>query len=445
MKPSTFPILLLLASLSTPAFLSSPAEIESSSSYRVAAFDSASDLLGTRSSAVLDVVDTRETWTKSEVRAGYQYEFAQVRDFASTARALLADAEKSLRECEHGSGSAPPVFDPPGSGLPPGSGAVLEYVENPPFAAGGLYDWLPDLSEEDRTGARLGGTLRIGRTPNGWKSSNGFTIPDEWSNDRVVWNSTKATWDEFLPKWGIRAYDVRGTIRNLVQFRAGDFTRGREGHGIYLNVFESLLLDNVHAIQCGGQAIQLVWRINNDDETVIPASLHDQASHKITVRDSSAVDCGAISEGLAVRSSWPLTFYNPGQDFYLIRFKVRTDLQPFKTSSGLSRSHGAVYIGPGQTQRTTKVVLIDELDVEVWESDRDEVRLESVASGLILSPRIIDRGGTAEIGIVDDCGRIEIRNALAPLTVIIRDKAKHRPLQSFKVEAGANFVWSSSK
>lgn len=471
MNSFKLPLFLLLFSIPFAAapFIPAPPELAAApTSYRLAAFDAAGDLLQDRSLALFDIVGTRETWTKSEVQKGYRYEFAQVRDFASTARALLADAEASLKECEDAAGTSPP--DPPTVPDPPTGGAVLEYEEAPVFRSGTLQDYadelgsdafakvpyaekqsfgkyahLADLTPAQLTGTRLGGSVRIGRSPNGWKSSNGFTIPDDWSNDRVVWNSTKATWDEYLPKWGIRAYDVRGEIRNLTQFRAGDFTRGREGHAIYLNVFEKLLIENVHAIQCGGQALQIVWRINDPDETIIPPELHDQASYKITIRDSSAIDCGTIYEGSASRASWPLTFYNPGQDLDLIRFTVRTKLQAFQTSGGPKRSRGGVYIGPGQIQRTTNVVRIESLDIEVTESDRDELRLESVASGLILSPRIVDVGGTAEIGIVDDCGRIEIRNAIEPLTVIIRDKAKHRPLTYHKIKAGENFVWMGAQ
>jgi len=411
------------------------------------AFDEAALVLVAGGLDLIELASTAESWTAAEVRAGHRIQLRRTKDFLRYSRGLL-EGEIADRAPPHQTDppvSDPPQVEPPAIDPTPGTPAEF-FFENPPFLDGAPYGWLPDLTEDDLEGAELREFYRLGKDPaegllGGWNSDQIVQLPAEFSNRRIVYNSHKApTWDEWGPKWGIRAYNSEGTIRDLVQYRVGDFTKGREGHAIYLNIAGDLLLERVEAYQCGGQFLQLVWRAK---ETLIAPEDFDQADHLVRVVDCVSVDNGAINYGSAVRASYPLAFYNPGQRLELIRFKVRTKLEPFQTSSGLRTSHGGVFVGPGQEYRRCASAYIEDLDVEVWGSDRSEVKLWAVDEAILLRPRIIDHGGTADVVIVDDCGVVKIIEPRTDIFVSVKSAAKpySAPIQTHKVRAGETWTF----
>lgn len=443
---------------------------------RLDAFDSAIADWQKKSNDLFELAGTAESWTKSQVQFGLGWQIKNGSALIQTTRALLEAAEvenRALREqVRRLQGDRGEVDDDDdqgdvGQGEEPPAANVLNYTESAPFRDGNKYAWLEDLTEPERTGAALGGDQSLWMA--GWNSANIVKFPASLSGRTIVWNSTEAPWgNDYGPLWGIRSYNVGGTLRDFTQYRVGDFHKGREGHAIYLNVYGDVLLERVIAKQCGAQFAQIVWR---PGETKIKPELWDHADRTVRIVDCASIDNGAINEGNAVRASWPLAYYGPGQSIELIRFKVRTKLEPFKISGNPGRqSHGAVFIGPGTSQpsnldpnapgnfvfagdvvnedtlqcygRTPKALIVD-LDVEVWNSDREEVRLWNVGDALVDSARIVDHGGVADLVIVNDCGRVEIREPENDISVrvVSRFKPYGSPLSTHKVRAGETWVW----
>lgn len=311
---------------------------------------------------------------------------------------------------------------------------------------GGDYEWLRDPTPAELAGAEL--------LPQGTWYSTGYAaaprlVPASLSAHVLVGNSAKAAWDEWGPKWLLRAYDVGGVIEDLVAWRVGDFIVGREGHDAYLNPYGNLTLRRFTAIQCGGQAVQLAWRAS---ETKIPQPWK-HADFTIRLEDVSAIDCGVIGEGGAVRASWPVSIFNPGQKLEIVRLVVRTRIAPFNHQGKLYQARGALLIAPGGSGAAgggfnhytrTPSALIEDLDVEVWSSDREEVRLWGADSVVLLRPRIVDHGGTGDVDIVDDCKRVEIRDARTALRVEIHTAAQPygTPSKVHAVKVGETFVWT---
>jgi len=448
---------------------------------RLEAFDQARDELEHDALAIYELAGTQDSWTSDEVQAGFAILFAETAKFARVSRALLEDAEDEL--AGGGTPPDPPIDpDPPTDPDPPGdlwtpSGPSPALVQHPdiPF---------PEPAPEELAGFELGDTSknsdpRAGEPILGWNASALVTIPDAWSGERaIVWNNTKPGWGgagDRGPLWGRRGYNMAGTLENLVQRRVGNWTKGKEGHALYLNPAGDVLIRNVHAIECGAQWGQFAWR---PKETRLPLELWPlNTGAVLRIEDSSAIDCGAINAGDAVRASWPLAFYATGHELEVVRFKVRTKLPPFTQNGNPGRqAHGAVFVGPGTSSRInysgpdaveyagdtvrytatgsngsdsfqvyarTPKATLEGLDIELWNSDREEVRLWNVGEALLIAPRIVEHGGTADVVIVDDCGRVEIRDAVTELRVRIKSAATpYGPTTaSYKVAAGDSFVW----
>ena len=274
-----------------------------------------------------------------------------------------------------------------------------------------------------------------------WDSDRVCELPTaELAGRTVVFDDAAASWGEHGPKWGLRVYNATGVLRGLTLWRAGDFSEGREGHGGYFSAFQDLTIEDCAFIQCGAQGLQIVWRSH---ETKIPPETWNQAAHVVTVRNVRMQDCGQINAGSAVRASWPCTIFAPGQAIVVDRLTVRTRFKPYADGQHpLIESHGALFIGPGDEYRRTPKARVEGLDCEVWNSDRQELVLWAQDDALVLRPLIVDHGGRAEIAIVDDCGRVEIREPLEPLTVGIYAGHPHQPArETFEVPAGGTFVW----
>ncbi len=341
----------------------------------------------------------------------------------------------------------PPAHTEPHEPLPDNftlSDGILYYIRASPFDIGAYSD-LKTLTVSDRTGATLGGYWRYGKSSKSvWAPEKQLavqTIPEDASNRKVIWNSTKAPgWDEWGPKWGMRGYNVTGLLENLTQYRCGDFEKGREGHAVYFNVYAGLTLRNVHAIQCGGQAIQLVWR---DSETKIVDGGANEM-YWVRIEDCSAIDCGVINEGSAVRASYPLSFFNPGQAIRIDNFKVRCDIPTFQKSVGACNSHGGVFIGPGQVYRRCPGAIINGLDIEVNRPDRACLKLWAVDTAIVNELSIVSEGRPGNVTIIDDCGLVEINNPITDINVQVKssDKPFGQPITVLKVHAGEDWKWT---
>ena len=436
---------------------------------RLTAFDENVTLLREASVEIASGFDLRESWTREEVQAGHERLAEHTAEFAERVRALLEDAEKELGNT--------PREPRSGDSTVRRSGPPLDYKQHPdiPFAP---------LTEDQTAGFELGAfangdDYRVGLADIvGYESAEIVRAEDYGLSGRqVIWNNRAPSWNKRIkgPLWGWRAYNVTGTIDGLIQYRVGDWTNGKEGHGLYLNPYRDLTLTNVEVHQSGAQAFQFPWR---PAETRIPPSKWDNPEHTIRIIDCGAYDCGAITEGDAVRASWPLAYYAPGQSLELVRFTVRTRLPKFATSAGLRQSHGAVFIGPGAQKPVkysgpdaydyagdsvhwtgeyedasetfnaytrTPSAILDSLDVEVWRSDREEVRLWFVSHAVLISPRIVDHGGSNDVVIVDDCGRVEIIDTRTRLVVHVKSRKKpYGPsLSTHVVEVGESWVWES--
>jgi len=311
------------------------------------------------------------------------------------------------------------------------------YALAAPFSPGGKYSWMGHAPVEE--GTEIGGSVRISRNDNGYGSTIAWKITPEHSNRTIVWNSTKATWEEWLPKWGVRDYNAYGLIENLTQYRCGDFHKGREGHAVYLNVISELRMANVHAVECGGNAIQLVWRAKESD---VPIEAQSRDNSAITLNNVSATNCGAITSGSAVRASYPFSIFNPGQDILINGMKVRCNLPSFLWSGVMRRSHGGLVIHPGQAYRRTDYVEINGLDIEIHNSRRGLVKLGAIDHCVMRSPRVIDHGGENTVSIVDDCGVVEIIEPLSDLVVKIRSQDDDKVYKHVNVFAGSTYTFT---
>ena len=310
-----------------------------------------------------------------------------------------------------------------------------------PFKDGAEYAWLDDapVTALVDAGAEVVGDssdpmVWTGAVdPNaGEGSSSMAAAPASASNRTVVYTSARSSYHhEVLPKWGIRTYNVTGAIRNLTMARVGDFQAGREGHAVYINMGDSFLLENFTALQCGGQALQVVFRSN---ETGLPEAQWPDESDVLTVRNATAIDCGAINYGAAVRASWPFAIYNPGCRVVLEDIRVETDLVPFgpMSTGEYARSHGVLHVGfpdghpdtVANHQHTPRLT-VRGLTARCVDPDRPMVNLEGVDEVSMEGVSLEVPGGVARIAIMDDCPQVRIEVEDYPVRLEFRTLSGH--------------------
>lgn len=277
----------------------------------------------------------------------------------------------------------------------------------------------------------------------GWQSDRAWPVPLALSGRRVVFNNVAASWGEHGPKWGVRAYNVVGTLFDLELWRVGDWTNGREGHAVYLNVAGDLDVERLRAVECGGQLLQIVWRVG---ETNMPRTSWPSAANLISIVDCSARDCGAITSGQAVRASWPLSIFATGARVEIDDLRVDCRLPEFAGDRGeLFRSHGAVLVSGGEEGRRTPELLIDGLSGTVVHSDRSEVRLAEIDSAELRDLALVEEGGdgACTVDVVDDCRRVHVSSSPAAVVVRIISAAKPfgAPYRTVAVAPGSEFTW----
>lgn len=325
-------------------------------------------------------------------------------------------------------------------------GDVLNYELAPVFAPGGQYAHLGEIPEGARRGAIYGGPFKDwgGHC---WAGTGLCVVPESLSFRTVIFNDDAASWGEHGPMRATREVNVSGTVKGLTYWRPGDWTKGRDGHGFYWNVLGDVTLEDCHVFEAGGQGYQFVSR---PEETGLPWEqvLATNRAATLTVRDCSATDCGQIEYGQMVHSSYPFSFFAPGQALDVDGLTIRCEFPAFTDKDGVQfQSRGGVFIGPGQTHDArTSVVWLRRLDIEVTKADRSELVLWAVDEAHVVNPRIIDHGGTADVRIVvtgdQACGMVEIIETQTPLQVQLMDGHPHKPpMETVQVPAGGSFIW----
>ncbi len=312
----------------------------------------------------------------------------------------------------------------------------VEYTaidEGLPFKAGGKYAWLPDRYEfrdvpdwlhslagtdgATSPAASLAINVNDPRLSSvtswpvfehdNWESDQLYTLPPEASGrwDRCI--SHAQPWGEQGPLWYARNYEVEGTVGNCVVWRAGDFNKGREGHSRYYNVRGDLSIHDELHVQCGGQAIQLCWRTGKtkSDPSTWP---ENRAGSWIRLENIAAIDPGVINVGQSVRASWPFTIFNTGHAFVeLDGIYLRCNhAQPFDNQQKTNRrSHGFLITAPGKREVRIGQVILNNIDVEITDSDRSMCRHENIGDVIYQSGRMAAHGKPANIAVVNDVER----------------------------------------
>lgn len=264
------------------------------------------------------------------------------------------------------------------------------------------------------------------------------------SDRRVVFNNARASgWEEHGPKWGLRVYNVAGLLENLELWRVGDWTQGREGHAFYGNVAGDLTIRDLTAVQCGGQAVQVVWRVA---ETRLPRTLWPTAANLITLERVTAIDCGMINDGAAVRASWPVSIFATGARVHVKDLEVRTRLPVFDGgTAGPSRSHGVLVNTWGEEGRRTPELVIDGLSGLVVQSDRPEIRATAAGDVVLRRNSLREEGGdgVCTLAFVEDCASLLVEESSAPVRILFAKADKPwTTVREVMVSPGARFTWT---
>lgn len=300
----------------------------------------------------------------------------------------------------------PPSRPPP----PPPGGSAFEGL---PFAVGGAYAWLPD--SYDIPGV-FKGSITDGLDPidalgiapiNSNRSGSRDPIPDVSGSRSLCISAFSTQMNQHGPLWWLRRYNAEGSVRDVVVWRAGDFVKGREGHVLYLNVLGDLSIEDVTAVQCGAQVIQLVWR---PKETGLPQSAWGKPGGTVSIKNLVAIDPGVINTGAAVRASHPVSFFNPGHDALDVDgYKLRCNhAKPFqlKPNGEFYHSHGALLTGPGFGR--CGLVELRNLDLVCVRPDRPMIRANAVDNFRIVSGMMHVPQGINQIDVWNTCKRFEI-------------------------------------
>jgi hypothetical protein len=272
--------------------------------------------------------------------------------------------------------------------LPP----EYQYPESFPFRPGGSYAYLEDPVGEGWEVLKQP-VLKVDSNKTAeiitWETS-------EWEGRKYLGNSANSSWGERGPKWGWRRYNLQGLIKDLIVWRIGDFHQGREGHGIYANVYGDLTIADSSFDQCGAQALQLVWR---PKETLVPQGDWPDASRTITLDEVHATDCGVINKGSQVRASWPFAIYSPGQNIRIEGCSNACNIASFYIpgKNGTFRSHGSLIVSPAQTYRRTQLVEVDGFTSTVERPVKIKIRAKDKPWGAPVREESWDGSGTKEI------------------------------------------------
>ncbi len=278
----------------------------------------------------------------------------------------------------------------------------------------------------------------------GWDSAEVHPVPASLSNRKIVFNNLAAPWGERGPKWGIRAYNVVGKLVNLELWRCGDWTQGREGHAVYLNVAGDLLIDKLRGVQNGGQLLQLVWR---PGETKMPQDLWPSVKHLIDLRNLISLDNGAINFGQSVRASWPISIFSPGSRVHIKSPRISTELADFTGDHGeRCKSHGALLVTEGEYGQHTPELVVDDLKARLVLPDRSSIRLSGADAVVLRYPDIEVLGGEgiATLSVVDSCKSIRIVNAKRPIRAQVFHASQpwNSPYQQVTIPVGGRFDWT---
>ena len=339
----------------------------------------------------------------------------------------------------------------PGPGPQPDP-AVLYYDLDQVFGTTGVYSHLGAIPDDELRGAVYGGPFGYWSKGACWTSDKVCAFPPELWGATVIYNNAAASWGEHGPKWGSREYNVTGVIEGVSMWRPGDWTKGREGHAWYLNVYRDLTFRNCNVSEAGACAYYFEWRdgtSGSHDETDIPWDEAQNWLYEVALEDCTAIDCGQINFGTAVRASWPVNFCNPGQRFRIDGMEIKTEFPPVTVSGETFQSHGGVFVGPGQADKRCPLVTIDDLMVDVTRSDRQELVLWAVDEAIIGKNEpigITDVGGRADVAIVawgeDACGSVTIYPATTDLYVGLYEDHPHKPAkETIFVPAGTEYFW----
>lgn len=277
----------------------------------------------------------------------------------------------------------------------------------------------------------------------GWQSNRAWPVPASLSARRVVFNNLAASWGEHGPKWGVRAYNVVGVLSDIELWRVGDWSNGREGHSVYLNVAGDLDVSRLRAVQCGGQMLQIVWRVG---ETQMPRAEWPTSANLISINECTAQDCGAITAGQAVRASWPVSIFATGARVEVHNLTVNARLPEFIGDRGeVFRAHGALLVSGGEEGRRTPELTVDGLAGSVTRCDRSEIRLAEVDTANLSNISLVEQGGdgVCTIDVVDDCHQVHVSASPVPVTVriIAASKPFSAPYKTVSVPAGTEFTW----
>ena len=325
-------------------------------------------------------------------------------------------------------------------GQPPGPPQCYRPWEHAVFRGTGAYAYLDDCVLPDTGNPFLTfATPYLNYNLSGVPEPLPFIPPGDH-----VGNNDVAPWGDHGPLWFCRWYNALGTVGGFDVFRIGDFTRGREGHVFYFNCLEDVTIQNVNAYQCGAQFAQMVWRPN---ETTIPPQNWHQQDFTVTIRDCSVIDQGVINTGVAVRASWPISFFNPGQDLVVENLLLDVDIANFFNSSmqGPFNSHGAILCTPGSTVEN---VTITNPVIRLRRPDRALFRFWGAQNISITGGSVDITAGTRQIDLVDTAGvqTLSIQGMSTTFPILVRilstSSPWSNPIQTFLYDGSSPLFWS---
>jgi len=213
--------------------------------------------------------------------------------------------------------------------------------------------------------------------------------------------------------WGVRAFDVAGLVDGVELWDIGDFVKGREGHGLYLNVapHKNLTIRNYKCFKNGAQAIQREFRLH---ETIMPEAVWKSAVGTFLVEDCEFAETGLIDDatgGESVRASWVMTLYGTGQHTIVRRVKHTNYHSP-------APHEGTLFVGFGQSGFRTPSVLVESCDWWTEDSDRADAFFQGCDAVVVRTTHL--RGEDDYIDVVNDCKKFTISDM--PEDVLVRLK-----------------------
>ncbi len=338
----------------------------------------------------LDVA-TRHAWLV-EVNTHERKRIADLLVSKGIVRAELAELANLLAQTWGAVAGLVPPNATPGGEPPP----TFE-----PFADGHKFAYLPDAQV---TALQLGFYTPL--------INNGGPLLDRFDLAQIPAGSyvgvdAAAEWGEHGPKWGARIHRATGTLRGVEFYRIGDFSRGREGHALYLSpAFGNVLLEDVHAHGCGGHHSHVRSFSAAHDPDGMPSDLLPRPEDTFTWRRCKARHCDAIVAGDSPRASWTIHFANTGSRARLEACEVECD----HTARGDGPSStGALLLGFDQEPRRCPLSETYDFRAKLTRPDRACIFLEGQDESRHedLDLWETDRAA-ARVRIVDGCGPVHI-------------------------------------